>query len=80
MTKSILTAFMLSIGFSTSVFAVETRTYNQPPVITGEFIVEQEDQKELSKLTKDTDKIQIETDFLGLKKFKNETFDTMKIK
>lgn len=63
-----------------SVNAEETRTYNQPPVITGEFTVEQEDQKALANLEKDTDKIHVESDFLGLKKFANETFNTQKIK
>lgn len=58
----------------------ETRTYNQPPVISGEFIVEEADQRALANLPKDTDTIQVESDFLGLKKFKNETFSTKKIK
>ncbi len=58
----------------------ETRTYNQPPVITGEFIVEEADQRPLANLSKDTDTIQVESDFLGLKKFKNETFSQAKIK
>lgn len=58
----------------------ETRTYNQPPVETGEFIVEEPDQRHLANLSKDTDTIQVESDFLGLKKFKNETFSKEKIK
>lgn len=58
----------------------ETRTYSQPPIITGEFIVEEEDQRHLANLAKDTDTIQVESDFLGLKKFKNETFSQAKIK
>lgn len=75
-----LVVVMIPLGFSSAIYAEQTRTYSQPPVITGEFVVEQEDQKELSKLSKDTDKIQVESDFLGLKKFKKETFDTLKIK
>lgn len=58
----------------------ETRTYNQPPVVTGEFIVEEADQRAVANLPKDTDTIHVESDFLGLKKFKNETFNQNKIK
>lgn len=69
-----------SLGFiATSIHAQETKTYNQPPVVTGEFVVEQEDQKQLAHLSKDTDQIHVESDFMGLKKFKNETFNTKKI-
>ncbi|MFX2257940.1 hypothetical protein V6380_14310 [Acinetobacter variabilis] len=60
--------------------AIETRTYNQPSVVTGEFVVEEADQRPLANLSKDTDTIQVESDFLGLKKFKNETFSQAKIK
>jgi hypothetical protein len=80
MIKYIFTALIICTTFSPIIYAEQLRTYNQPPVITGEFIVEQEGQKELSKLSKDTDQIEVESDFLGLKKFKKETFDTMKIK
>ncbi|BBL22192.1 hypothetical protein [Acinetobacter radioresistens] len=68
--------------FSCAVYSspYETRTYNQPPVITGEFEVEQPDQIHLANLTKDTETIEVESDFLGLKKFKRDTFDKSKIK
>lgn len=74
----LITAMVLSSVANANVS--ETRTYNQPPVITGEFIVEEEDQRPLANLAKDTDTIQVESDFLGLKKFKNETFSQAKIK
>lgn len=74
----LITAIVLSSVANANVN--ETRTYNQPPVITGEFIVEEADQRPLANLSKDTDTIQVESDFLGLKKFKNETFSKAKIK
>jgi len=74
----LITAIVLSSVANANV--IETRTYNQPPVITGEFIVEEADQRPLANLSKDTDTIQVESDFLGLKKFKNETFSQAKIK
>lgn len=74
----LITAMILSSIANANVS--ETRTYNQPLVITGEFIVEETDQKPLANLSKDTETIQVESDFLGLKKFKNETFSKAKIK
>lgn len=74
----LFTAMILSSVANANVS--ETRTYNQPPVITGEFIVEETDQRPLANLSKDTDTILVESDFLGLKKFKNETFSQAKIK
>ena len=58
----------------------ETRTYSQPPIITGEFIVEEEDQRHLANLAKNTYTIQVESDFFVLKKIKNETFSKAKNK
>lgn len=74
----LITAMVISSVANANVS--ETRTYNQPPVNTGEFIVEEEDQRQLANLAKDTDTIQIESDFLGLKKFINETFSQAKTK
>lgn len=80
MFKYCLIAVVSTISCIANANSYETRTYNQPPVITGEFEVEQPDQKHLSNLTKDTDTIEVESDFLGLKKFKRDTFDKTKIK
>lgn len=76
--QSYVGIILLAFSFS-HVYAEETRTYSQPPVITGEFLVEQEDQKPFATLPKDSDQIVIENDFLGIKKFAKETFNTRKI-
>lgn len=80
MIKNIFLILITTLSSATFANTKETRTYNQPPVVTGEFEVEQEDQKHLAKLAKDTDTIQVESDFLGIKKFANETFNKKKIK
>lgn len=80
MTKYIILILIASSTTLTFAKTEETRTYNQPPVVTGEFEVEQEDQKHLANLSKDTDSIQVESDFLGIKKFANDTFNKKKIK
>lgn len=80
MIKNIFLILITTLSTATFANIEETRTYNQPPVVTGEFEVEQEDQKHLAKLAKDTDTIQVESDFLGIKKFANETFNKKKIK
>ncbi|EOZ8645483.1 hypothetical protein ACQWTT_001234 [Acinetobacter baumannii] len=80
MTKYIILILIASSTTLSFAKTEETRTYNQPPVVTGEFEVEQEDQKHLANLSKDTDSIQVESDFLGIKKFANDTFNKKKIK
>lgn len=70
----------LSIITCSSSFAIEVKTYNQPPVNKHEFVVEQAGQQELSKLEKNTDQIQLTTNFLGLKEFYRDTFNKQKIK
>lgn len=71
---------LLAISAATNANIQETRTYTQPPVITGEFIVNEPDQKHLANLPKDTDLIQVESDLFGIKRFKRDTFDASKIK
>lgn len=63
-----------------SISALETISYNQAPVITDEFEVKQGNQNKLADLPIDTNEIKVESDFLGIKKFYNETFDSKKIK
>lgn len=75
---AVIPLFLLS--FSQVAFSNETMNYNEVPVITGEFEVEQKGQKQFANLPKDTPEIQVESDILGLKKFYENTFDTKKIK
>lgn len=80
MFKYHLTVLALVLCSTVHANPYETRTYSQPPVNTEEFIVEQADQVHLANLTKDTETIEIESDFLGIKQFKRDTFDITRIK
>lgn len=80
MIKSLLLISTIILCSVTNANVTETRTYNQPPVITSEFLVEEKDQQYFANLPKDTDKIDIKTDYLGIKQFKEDTFNQDKIK
>ncbi|NNH77393.1 hypothetical protein HLH17_06860 [Acinetobacter sp. ANC 5380] len=79
MLKKIIATTLFVTFFAQTGYSAETMKYNEVPVITSDFEVEQAGQKQFVDLAKDTKEIQIENDFLGLEKFYKGTFNQEKI-